>query len=109
MNAIERRSGGNSVITANSSAATTSGSFPFDRWAGAVVLIANTGGATQINWHVSSGYGEAPLQVYASDNAVTTSVTVGAHPVPDACFAAAYVCPVIVGAATMAMTVGVKG
>jgi len=109
MNAIERRSGGNSVITANSSAATTSGSFPYGRWAGAVVLIADTGGATQINWHVAGGQGETPLQVYASDNAVTTSVTVGAHPVPDACFSAAYVCPVVVGATTTGMTVLVKG
>lgn len=109
MNAIERRSGGNSVITANSSAATTAGSFPYDRWAGGMVTIAATNGATQINWHASPGYGVTPVQVYDSGNAVVTNVTVGAHPVPDACFSAAYVCPVVVGATTMAMTVTVKG
>jgi hypothetical protein len=109
MNAIERRSGGNSVITANSSAATTAGSFPYDRWAAGLVYIAATNGATQIKWHASPAYGVTPLQVYDSGNAVVTNVTVGAHSVPDACFAAAYICPVITGATTMAMTVGVKG
>lgn len=109
MNAIERRSGGNSVITANSSAATTAGSFPYDRWAAGMVTIAATNGATQINWYAAPAYGVTPVQVYDSGNAVVTNVTVGAHPVPDACFAAAYVCPVITGATTMAMTVTVKG
>jgi len=109
MNAIERRSGGNSVITANSSAATTSGSFPYDRWASGIITIAATNGVTQINWHAAPASGVAPVQVYDSGNAVITAVTVGAHPVPDACFAAAYVCPVISGASTMSMTVTVKG
>lgn len=109
MSAIERKSGGNTVITANSSAATTAGSFPYSRWAAGMVYIANTNSATQINWYAAPDYGVTPVQVYDSGNAVVTNVTVGAHPVPDACFAAAYVCPVITGATTMAMTVAVKG
>lgn len=109
MSAIERRHGANTVVVANSSAAPTSGGFPFGRWAGGVVTIATTGGATQINWYASPDYGQPPLQVFASGNAVTTSVTAGVHPIPDACFGVAYLCPVVTGATTMAMTVTVKG
>lgn len=109
MNAIERRPGGNTVITCNSSAATTAGSFPYARWAGGCITIAATNGATQINWYAAPDYGTTPVQVYDSNNAVTSNVTVGVIPVPDACFAAAYVCPVITGATTMQATVSVKG
>ena len=109
MNAIERRPGGNTVVIANSSAATTSGSIPFSRWAGGVITIANTNSATQINWHAAPYYGQTPRQVYEFGNAVTTLVTDGVHPIPDALFSTAYVCPVVVGATTMAMTITVKG
>jgi len=109
MSIIERKHGGNTVVVANSSAATTSGSLPFSRWAGGVITIANTNSATQINWHASPDYGVTPLQVYADGSALTTAVTVGVHPIPDALFGVAYVCPVITGATTMAMTVSVKG
>jgi hypothetical protein len=40
---------------------------------------------------------------------VTTAVTVGIHPVPDACFAVNHVVPVVSGATTCAMTVMAKG
>jgi hypothetical protein len=83
MSEIERFHTG-ATITAGSSAATTTPRFPFGRYAGGGVLIGSTNGATQI-------------------------VTVGAHPIPDACFGFAYVAPVVVGATTCAMTVSVKG
>jgi hypothetical protein len=108
MSEIERFSTG-ATITAGSSAATTTPRFPFGRYAGGGVLIGNTNGATQINWHVSAEGEDTPVRIYADGSALTTAVTVGAHPIPDACFGFAYVAPVVVGATTCAMTVSVKG
>jgi len=108
MSEIERFHTG-ATITAGSSAATTTPRFPFGRYAGGGVLIGNTNGATQINWHVSVGSEDTPIRIYADGSALTTAVTVGAHPIPDACFGFAYVAPVVVGATTCAMTVSVKG
>jgi len=108
MTRIERFFTG-ATITAGSSAATTTPRFPFGHYSGGGVLIGNTGGATQINWHVSVGSDDTPVRVYADGNAVTTALTVGAHPIPDACFGFQYVAPVIVGGTTCAMTVSVKG
>jgi hypothetical protein len=50
-----------------------------------------------------------PQQIYNDGAAVTSAVTVGIHPVPDACFAVNYVVPVVVGGTTCAMTVMAKG
>jgi len=97
------------VVTAGSSAATTSQRFPFSTMAGAVVVIANTGGATQINWHGALTPESTPIQIYSDGAAVTTAVTVGIHPVPDACFALPFVVPVISNGTTCAMTVSLKG
>lgn len=97
------------TITAGSSAASTTPRFPFARYAGGGVLIAATNGATQINWHASHNPEDTPLQIRSDGSAVTTAVTNGAHPIPDACFGFAYIAPVIVGATTCAMTVSVKG
>lgn len=96
-------------ITAASSAASTTPRIAFNSYSGGGVLIANTNGATQIQWHASDSQEGVPLQIYADGAAVTTAVTVGAHPLPDACFGMHYVAPVIVGATTCAMTVMVKG
>jgi hypothetical protein len=97
------------VITAGSSANTLTPRFPFDRWAGGGVLIGATNSATQINWHASIGPESTPLQIRSDGSAVTTAVTDGAHPIPDACFGFPYIAPVIVGATTCAMTVTLKG
>lgn len=97
------------TVTAASSAATTTPRFPFGRFAGGGVFIASTGGATQINWYAASGAEDTPVQIYADGNAVITSVTVGAHPVPDACFSFPYVAPVLVGGASAVLTVSLKG
>jgi hypothetical protein len=109
MNEIARHFSLGAVVTANSSAATTSGMFPFGRFGGACVMIANTNGATQINWFGTVDPKVTPQRVYADGAAVTTAVTVGIHPVPDACFAVNHVVPVVVGATTCAMTVMAKG
>lgn len=96
-------------ITAASSAASTTPRFSFQHTAGAGVLIGSTGGATQINWHAASGQESTPVQIYADGTAVTSSVTVGAQPVPDACFSFPYVAPVIIGGTSCSMTIVVKG
>ena len=109
MNEIARHFSPGSVITANSSAATTAGSFPFGRFGGAAVMIGNTNGATQINWFGTNDPNVTPLQVFSDGASVTTAIVVGIHPVPDACFAVTHVVPVISGATTCAMTVMAKG
>lgn len=107
---IERFFSPGSVITACSSAATTTPRFPYGRWAGGGVLITSTNSATQINWYASSGNETVPVQVYGADgSAVTSAVTVGGIPIPDACFGYPYVAPIITGAASCQMTVCVKG
>lgn len=100
------------VITANSSAASTSGNIPFASFAGGVVMIANTGGATGINWHGTPDMSVTPRQIYSDGAAVSSAVTVGCVNIPDACFAVPFVVPVIAGATTAvtcAMTVMLKG
>lgn len=109
MNEIARHFSPGTVVTANSTAATTSARIPFGRFSGGAVLIANTNGATQIQWHGSDTHGGAPLQIYSEGSAVVTAVTVGAHPIPEACFGMHFVVPVVVGATTCSMTVMVKG
>ena len=97
------------VITANSTAATTAGNIPFGPFAGGVVMVANTGGATRINWHGTIQPNVTPAQIYADGNAVTSAVTVGCISIPDACFAVPYIVPVITGGTTCAMTALLKG
>lgn len=109
MTEIARHFAPGAQVIAGSTAATTSTRIPFGRFSGGAVLIANTNGATQIQWHGSASQDGLPLQIYADGAAVTTAVTVGAHPIPDACFGMHFVAPVIVGATTCAMTVMVKG
>jgi hypothetical protein len=72
-------------------------------------MIAATNSCTQINWYATVDPAVTPVQVYNDGAALTTALTVGLHPVPDACFAANYVVPVVVGGTTCAMTVMAKG
>lgn len=97
------------TITAGSSAATTSTRFSFQHMAGGGVLIGNTGGATQITWHAAEDQEATPRVIYSDGAAVTTSVTVGAMPVPDACFAFPYVVPVISGGTACSLVITLKG
>lgn len=109
MNEIARHFSPGAVITANSLAATTSGMFPFGRFGGACVMIGATNSCTQVNWHGTVDPAVTPLQIYSDGSAVTSAVTVGILPVPDACFAVSYVVPVVAGGTTCAMTVMAKG
>lgn len=97
------------VVVATSTANTVTPRIPFGRASGGGVLIANTNGATQISWYAASGPETTPLQVYADGAAVTTAVTTGAMPVPDACFGFPFLAPVIVGSTSCSLTFTVKG
>lgn len=109
MNEIARHFSPGVSVVANSSAASTSARVPFGRFSGGAVLIANTNGCTQIQWHGCDTHGGVPLQIYSDGSAVTTAVTVGAHPIPEACFGMHFVAPIMVGGTTCGLTVMVKG
>jgi hypothetical protein len=109
MNEIARHFSPGTVITANSTAATTAGMFPFGRFGGACVMIAATNSCTQIDWHGTVDPSVTPRQIYSDGAAVTTAVTVGIMPVPDAVFAVNYAVPIVVGGTTCGMTVMAKG
>jgi hypothetical protein len=97
------------TLVAGSTAGTTTPRFAYGMFGGGVVIVANTNGATQLRWYGASGTADTPVQVYAESAAVSTSLTVGAHPIPDACYGLAHVAPIVVGATTMPLTVSLKG
>lgn len=96
-------------ITANSTAATTAGRIAFGNFAGGCVVIGASNNCTQIAWHGMADTDATPRPVYSDGAAVTTSLTVGVHPIPDACFGLPFVVPVVSGGTTCAMTVVLKG
>jgi hypothetical protein len=107
---IKREFAPNFSVTANSAAGSTTGRFPYNHFAGGIVYIAASSGCTQINWHAALSQGDTGAQVYDGGNAVTTAVTVGFHPLPDALFASKFVVPIATGATTgMVIQVGLKG
>jgi hypothetical protein len=87
----------------------TTAKIAFTKYAGGVMSIAATGGVTQIDWYASARPSDTPAKVYSSGAAVTTAATVGVHPFPDATYACAFICPVVVGAASMNAVITVKG
>lgn len=97
------------VITASSSANSVTPRVAFGRYGGGALIVGNTNGVTEVRWYGSASAEATPVQVYAESAALTTAVTVGVIPFPDACYALPFVAPVIVGAATMAATVVLKG
>lgn len=97
------------ALVASSSANSVSPRVAFGPFASGVLLVANTGGCTQINWHGSDSAEGTPIQIRSGANAVTSAVTVAAIPFPDEAFALPFVVPVIVGATSCSMTVCLKG
>lgn len=87
----------------------TSHRIPFAHAAGGVITVAAANGATQIQWYAAPSASAAAVPVFADGSAVTTAVTVGAHPFPDATFGCHTVVPVVSGAASMSATITVKG
>jgi hypothetical protein len=108
MNEIARHSSG-TVIVAGSTNTATADKIPMRPFAGAAVVIGDTASATQINWHGAVGQNDVPVQIYSDGSAVTTAVTVGIHPIPDAAFAVNFVVPVLSNGTTCSMTVMQKG
>lgn len=108
MNQIARHAS-SVVVTANSTAATTAGNIPYSMFSGGVVMIANTGSCTKIDWHGTISMDVTPRPLYADGSAVTSSVTVGCVVIPDACFAVPFIVPVVTGGTTCAMTALLKG
>lgn len=108
---VERLFTPGTSISAVSAATTNSPRFPFGRFAGGGVIIGNTGGATQIRWHAATDAESLPVAIFADGNAVTSAVTVGAVPIPDACFGFPWIAPIVSsgGTTTVSMTVCVKG
>jgi|688.fasta_scaffold01126_35 hypothetical protein len=97
------------AIVASSSANSVAPRVAFGPFASGVVLVANTGGCTQINWHGAASAEGTPLPLQASGAAVTSAIVVGAIPFPDQTFALPFVVPVVVGATSCSMTVCLKG
>lgn len=87
----------------------TTAKIAFSKYAGGVMTVADASGATQIDWYAAARPGDTPLKVYSSGSAVTTAATVGVHPFPDATYACALICPVVVGASSMSAVITVKG
>lgn len=110
MNEIARHSN-TFTLTVSTAGGTAAAKIPMRIFAGAAVLIGNTAGATGISWRGASGPNDAPVQIYADGTALTTAVTVGIHPVPDAAFAVPFVAPVLLsgGSTAMSLTVMAKG
>lgn len=87
----------------------TTAKIAFTKYAGGVMSIAATGGVTQIDWYAAARPGDTPSKVYSGGSAVTTAATVGVHPFPDSTYACAFICPVVIGAASMPAVITVKG
>jgi hypothetical protein len=97
------------TVVAHVTAGTTSGRIPMLLFGGAAVIVSHTGGATEIQWHGAASPEATPVQIYSDGSAVTTAMTVGIHPVPDAAFAVPYVTPILSNGTTSQMTVMAKG
>lgn len=97
------------VLTAGSSAGTTSARFAYGPFGGGGVIIASTEGATQISWYAASGPESTPVQIYAAGAPVTSAVTVGALQIPDEAYGFTYVAPIVVGATALPLAISLKG
>lgn len=87
----------------------TSHRIPFAHGAGGVITVGATAGSTQIQWYAAPHSSAAPVPIFAGGNAVTTALTVGAHPFPDATFGCHTVVPVVNGVSPVDATITVKG
>ena len=109
MTVIERIFDSGSSIVATSAVTTSSPRIALGRFSGAAIMVAASNGGTQVGWYASNGTTDTPIQIYADGFAVTSALTTGGHPLPDACFAFSYVAPIMVGTTACTMVVHVKG
>lgn len=87
----------------------TSARIPFSRGAGGVITVGATAGSTQIQWYAAPSDTATPVPIFSGGNAVTTALTVGAHPFPDATFGCHTVVPVVNGISSVDATITIKG
>jgi hypothetical protein len=97
------------VIVAKTDGTSAEDKIHLAMFAGAAIVIGDTASATQISWRGAPTANGTPVQIYSDGSAVTTAVTVGIHPIPDAAFAVPFVVPVLSNGTTIAMTVMRKG
>lgn len=97
------------TLVASSAATGTSPRIAFSGHASGAVLVSATNGCTKIDWHGCAGAEDVPLQIYASNAAVTSALTVGAIVMPDAVKSFPFVVPIVTGGTTCAMVAVLKG
>lgn len=107
MQAISRHYSDPVTIVCTDSPSTTA-RIPFGTSAGGVLTVAATNGATQVTWYAAPDMQTTPVPLFQDGAAVTTAVTVGAHPFPDATYGCYVLAPVVSGG-TMSAVVTVKG
>lgn len=109
MGKIERDSSVTGALSLTNSATTTA-RIPFGSGSGGVIIVdAVTGSANKITWNVAFGDSDTPKPLYNDGAVVETSIAVDrAYPIPDACFAATRVVPVL-NADTATIRVSLKG
>jgi len=105
-NKIERLSSTSTGLSLSSAAETTA-CVPYGAVAGGMVHVLAANGATKIVWHVA--YDPHGPRFAVSDGYVAQETSIAAltsYPVPDACYAAPYICPAVdSGDATVAISV----
>jgi len=109
MSKIERFSSVTAAL-ALTDTATTSARVPFGAASGGIIIVdAVTGSANKITWHAAFGDGDTPRPIWNESAVVETSIQANrAYPIPDACFAATRVVPVL-NADTATVRVSLKG
>lgn len=107
-NKIERLSGTTTALSLTSDPATTP-CVPYGAMAGGIVHVSAVTSATKIIWYVA--HDRAGQRFAVSDGYVaqeTLIVPLTSYPVPDACYAAPFLCPVV-DAGDASVSISVKG
>jgi hypothetical protein len=105
---IERLSSSSESIALTDAAATTA-LIPYGAVAGGLFVVTALSGATKISWYVAAEPGATPAPLLSDGAAVETAIQSGsAYAVPDACFAARFLAPVL-DAGTATVTLSLKG
>lgn len=105
-NKIERLSGTTSGLSLTTSPTTTA-CIPYGAVAGGMLYVESVTSATKITWYASPSVEGQRFSVTDGYNPQTTFVSaLTAQPIPDACYAAPYLFPVVdAGSATVSISV----
>jgi hypothetical protein len=97
---------GTSVTITNS--VSTTARIPFQMGSVGALHVAATNAVTQVTWYGAPDEQTTPQKIYTGGNPITTAITDGVHPFPDACSSVRFVCPVASNA-SLTSVVTVKG